>query len=446
MERNAGGYTERRFTVSNSAQRREAVQRWEQENDDPLPPEKLNRKSSVQLPANRVFLDAVRNNDLAEVRTMLGVETIASPRTPPARKRATTAGHLSEKHRQWTRKMSNIDEPTDDREFSDAGFLAKPAPKQTVSLNTSATSLLEEDDLGGLPLQRRESAPNKLLSLRAPAVAIKTYGDLDLNATSAFGMTGLHLCAMRGYEEMADLLLSRGANIDATDDAGWTPLHTAAAYAQKGMLQFLLSRGADPLILSMFGKAAVEIVGTVGITAEMQVMADGSVDMVDAKPEMEGMLYRAMAQGPHKVGSREALDEYKAQLQQELGQLVSGFCAELAALDGNERESLKEDWSELIFECIWLGRVDLVDRLMSLSVADPNACDDRGWSLLHLAMFRNHNELSEKLVKVYGADPTIRTADSLMVTPSELQAAGGSPSLYRQQMRFRRQWMPGSKS
>lgn len=49
------------------------------------------------------------------------------------------------------------------------------------------------------------------------------------------GMTGLHLCAIRGYVGMAELLLTNGIGINLTDDAGWTALHTSAAYSQEGL-------------------------------------------------------------------------------------------------------------------------------------------------------------------------------------------------------------------
>jgi ankyrin repeat protein len=59
---------------------------------------------------------------------------------------------------------------------------------------------------------------------------------------SAIGTTPLHL-ARNGY--VAELLLSKGADINAKDNSSQTPLHTAAGYGRKSVVEFLLSKGAD---------------------------------------------------------------------------------------------------------------------------------------------------------------------------------------------------------
>lgn len=60
------------------------------------------------------------------------------------------------------------------------------------------------------------------------------------------GMTGLHWACDRGHEEVAELLLQRGALVNARDDAGQTAMHYAASCGHKQLVLLLLRHKADP--------------------------------------------------------------------------------------------------------------------------------------------------------------------------------------------------------
>ena len=57
--------------------------------------------------------------------------------------------------------------------------------------------------------------------------------------------TPLHVAVGGRHEEVARLLLERGADITARDESGHTPLHLAARGEDKGILGLLWDRGAD---------------------------------------------------------------------------------------------------------------------------------------------------------------------------------------------------------
>jgi hypothetical protein len=57
--------------------------------------------------------------------------------------------------------------------------------------------------------------------------------------------SALHIAAICGRQNVADLLLSHGANINLRDGHGFTPLHYAAGNGRAELLTFLLARGAD---------------------------------------------------------------------------------------------------------------------------------------------------------------------------------------------------------
>ena len=59
------------------------------------------------------------------------------------------------------------------------------------------------------------------------------------------GYTPLHLAAVSGHKEVAEVLLANKASVDARDNVGYTPLHLAARKGHKGMVELLLTQGAE---------------------------------------------------------------------------------------------------------------------------------------------------------------------------------------------------------
>ena len=54
----------------------------------------------------------------------------------------------------------------------------------------------------------------------------------------------LHGAALMGYTETAELLISKGANVNAKDDDGWTPLHYAVREGHTKIIELLKKNGA----------------------------------------------------------------------------------------------------------------------------------------------------------------------------------------------------------
>lgn len=49
-----------------------------------------------------------------------------------------------------------------------------------------------------------------------------------MNVQAPNGWTALHMVAWKGYENIAEMLLRSGANINLKTNLEWTALHTAA--------------------------------------------------------------------------------------------------------------------------------------------------------------------------------------------------------------------------
>ncbi|CAE8634879.1 unnamed protein product, partial [Polarella glacialis] len=66
-----------------------------------------------------------------------------------------------------------------------------------------------------------------------------------LEACDPTGRTALVLAAMRGHQEVCDLLLSARADVEATDRFGKTPLSYAAKEQHTEIARSLLDHGAE---------------------------------------------------------------------------------------------------------------------------------------------------------------------------------------------------------
>ncbi len=67
---------------------------------------------------------------------------------------------------------------------------------------------------------------------------------VDVNA-SGNGQSPLHLAAIMGHVEVAELLIASGADLEGTDKHGNTPLHYTAHRGSKETAKLLITKGAD---------------------------------------------------------------------------------------------------------------------------------------------------------------------------------------------------------
>ena len=68
----------------------------------------------------------------------------------------------------------------------------------------------------------------------------------DVNAGGVFGKTPLHLAALKDHKEIAELLITNGADLNAEDEMnGMIPLHNAAGRGYNEIVKLLIAKGAD---------------------------------------------------------------------------------------------------------------------------------------------------------------------------------------------------------
>ena len=67
----------------------------------------------------------------------------------------------------------------------------------------------------------------------------------DVNAADEFGEKPLHIAAVRGYLQVASMLIVQGADVNGGDVRGLTPLHAAAWSGSNEVVALLIDKGAD---------------------------------------------------------------------------------------------------------------------------------------------------------------------------------------------------------
>ena len=115
---------------------------------------------------------------------------------------------------------------------------------------------------------------NEILRAAANGDLAKTRLLLNHNSNLAFsknsqGFTALHYAASYGYKEIAELLLSKNADVNAQTSRGDAPLHYAASYGHKDIVELLL-----------LNKARIDVRDRVGCTPLYDAATNGQIEEV----------------------------------------------------------------------------------------------------------------------------------------------------------------------
>lgn len=130
-----------------------------------------------------------------------------------------------------------------------------PLHKAGASGNTEAAGVLVEE---GADLEIRDAYGRTPLLVTArergniDVIRILIEGGADINAKDNFNDTPLTLAAWRGYENMADLLIEKGADIPS-GEIGQQLVVNAAANGLDNLFSHLLGKGIDLDIRDEFG-------------------------------------------------------------------------------------------------------------------------------------------------------------------------------------------------
>jgi ankyrin repeat protein len=120
----------------------------------------------------------------------------------------------------------------------------------------------------------------------------------DVNAAQGDGMTALHHAAARGDDQMVDVLLYAGANLQATSRlGGYTPLHLASQRGHSTTIERLVKAGADPNHPTSTGTTALMFASASGhVQAVKQLVAHkADVNAKERANDQTALMFAAAA-------------------------------------------------------------------------------------------------------------------------------------------------------
>ena len=142
----------------------------------------------------------------------------------------------------------------------------------------------------GVAIVGAQSSPiaNAAMNGDREAVRALIKKGLDVNEALGDGTTALHLAAMKGDAELAQMLLVAGANNRATTRIGaYTPLYLAARGGHSAVVAALLAAGADPKAETTNGTTALMIGAASGDTKTITALVENGSD-INAKDKAKG--------------------------------------------------------------------------------------------------------------------------------------------------------------
>jgi ankyrin repeat protein len=199
------------------------------------------------------LIDAVRSNDLNQVRTLLnnGANPNASGGMT-ALMYAAQNGHLE------TAKLL-IDKGADVN-AKDYGMTALMYAAQNGHLEIANLLIDEGADVNA---QERDEGMTALMCAaqngHLKTAKLLIYKGADVNAQDDDGMTALMYAAQNGHLEIAKLLIDKGADVNAQDRIGMTALMYASKEGNLEVVKTLIENGADYKIKSDEGKTALDL-------------------------------------------------------------------------------------------------------------------------------------------------------------------------------------------
>ena len=122
-----------------------------------------------------------------------------------------------------------------------------PQCQKTIALKTYKPATKITKPVVNAELQRRKMIAFFKALLDGNSTSVNSL--LSFSPKLAFikdtkGRHPAHVAASKGYVEIMEILLSKGADIESIDKEKRTPMHYAAEAGSKPMVQFLLAKGA----------------------------------------------------------------------------------------------------------------------------------------------------------------------------------------------------------
>ncbi|MFB8787332.1 MAG: ankyrin repeat domain-containing protein [Potamolinea sp.] len=226
----------------------------------------------------------------------------------------------------------------------------------------------------------------------------------DVNAKNKNGETPLHLARS---QEMAQLLIAKGADVNAKNKNGETPLHLARS---QEMVQLLIAKGADVNAKNKNGETPLRLALRINKQEIAQLLIANGADVNARDNYGETLLNLALLNNKQEIAQLliangadvNARDNYGSTLLNLALQSNKQKIAQLLIANGADVNA-KDKYGETPLNLALQSNKQKIAQLLIANGADVNAKDKHGKPLLHLALQNNPQKVAQLLI-AKGAD------------------------------------------
>ncbi|RDD40056.1 Ankyrin repeat and SAM domain-containing protein 6 [Trichoplax sp. H2] len=129
----------------------------------------------------------------------------------------------------------------------------------------------------------------------------------NVDITDEEGTTALQVACANGHENVARLLVVRGADLNRSNYYGWTGLMQAASYGHVGMVNLLLQNKIEVNAVNEFGTSALVLASYIGCFEIVKYLIDAGAEVDGCSDDMTPLM--AASQHGHEEIARLLIDK-----------------------------------------------------------------------------------------------------------------------------------------
>ena len=127
-------------------------------------------------------------------------------------------------------------------------------------------------------------------------------GGANINKCSALhGGSALHAASEKGHEQVVRMLLEKGADVNTSDHYGFTPLYRASQGSHEQLVRMLLEKGADVNTSDHYGFTPLYLASLLGHEQVVRMLLEHGADVNASRNDGYTPLYWASGRGHEQV-------------------------------------------------------------------------------------------------------------------------------------------------